>query len=183
MYPGDKWNYGDKHENNLSVSKYLIDYKRLQAIEEKKVDFDKEELNRIIKNFIENNKKNNNLFIFYYLFKKNLFSINFNLTDLNILIKFDSNIGIKEICKNEKAKNNYCDLSYDSLLNLFLTGYGYDTLMIGGKFECDKFGSKALSTIFKFQIKNYRNQYYNVFDLISRIFRKFKRNYRVSGLR
>ena len=84
LYPGDKWYYGDKHENNPSISKYLHDYNKKQIIKNKKVDFDNEKLNRIIEKFIEDSKKNNSLYILYYLIKKDFFSINFNLTDLNI---------------------------------------------------------------------------------------------------
>ena len=62
---------------------------------------------------------------------------------------------ISEIQKNAPL----CELTSESLNQLFLSGYGYDALTIGRK--SNKNGEKCLNKIFKFQTKNYQNQFYN----------------------
>ena len=63
-----------------------------------------------------------------------------------------------------------------TLNNLFKSGYGYDALIIGGRFEANEKGLLSLNYIFKFQAKNYQNIYYNFNSIIKNIFYKiFKR--------
>ena len=69
------------------------------------------------------------------------------------------------------------------MLQLFSSGYGYDALTIGGRFECDKNGMKALNKIFKFQTKNYQNEYYKFSSIIPRLLKKLFKYSRVNSNR
>jgi len=70
-------------------------------------------------------------------------------------------------------KKPWCSLTSQSLNNLFSSGYGYDSLIIGGRFESNNVGLKSLNKIFKFQAKNYQNIYYNFEDIFYNFFKKF----------
>ena len=94
------------------------------------------------------------------------------LTDINIKCKFDFKNGLKEINNFDLSKPN-CSLTSESLYQLFKSGYGYDALIIGGRFEANKLGLKNLNKIFKFQAKNYQNIFYNYQNIISNLIRKF----------
>jgi hypothetical protein len=57
-------------------------------------------------------------------------------------------------------------------MNLFTSGYGYDSLIIGGRFESNSKGLNILNKIFKFQAKNYQNIYYNFDNILNSFFKK-----------
>ena len=99
----------------------------------------------------------------------NFYKINFYFIDLNKKYYFDFNNGFveqKDILKNAP----FCKLSSDLLYQLFNSGYGYDALIIGGRFEANEQGLSNLNKIFKFQAKNYQNIYYNFHDVVTRFF-------------
>ena len=56
-------------------------------------------------------------------------------------------------------------------MNLFTSGYGYDSLIIGGRFESNSKGLNILNKIFKFQAKNYQNIYYNFDNILNSFFK------------
>ena len=183
FYPGDIWDFHSEWDNNLSIEKYLYDYKKIipsNCFGEKKIDF--ETLLKASINFIKITKDKNNLFKFYHFFNSKFYNIYFKLTDLNIILYFDFNNGLKKI-DNINNNNQYCELGSNSLLQLFSSGYGYDALTIGGRFECDKNGMKALNKIFKFQTKNYQNEYYKFSSIIPRLLKKLFKYSRVNSNR
>ena len=95
----------------------------------------------------------------------------FNLTDINKIFSFDFKNGLVEI-NNISSNDPVCSLKSESLNQLFSSGYGYDALIIGGRFEANDVGLKNLNNIFKFQAKNYQNIYYNFNDVLLRLFKK-----------
>ena len=84
---------------------------------------------------------------------------------------FDFKKGLIQIDNFEISKP-YCSLSSESLYQLFSSGYGYDALIIGGRFEANKIGIKNLNKIFKFQAKNYQNIFYNYQNILSNLISK-----------
>ena len=67
-----------------------------------------------------------------------------------------------------------CTISNGQVTTVAITnsGYGYDALIIGGRFEANDVGLKNLNNIFKFQAKNYQNIYYNFNDVLLRLIKK-----------
>ena len=122
------------------------------------------------------------MFKFYDFFNSKYHSIHFKLTDIDLNLCFDFKNGLYQV---KKIDNNlqYCELASDSLYQLFSSGYGYDALMIGGRFEANRYGIKCLNKIFKFQTKNYQNQFYNLEDVVPRFFKKFSKYTRISPAR
>ena len=168
FYPGDVWNFKSKWDNNASVDKYSLHYNNISPIQidNKRIDFSINQ--EISRKFINTTKKYNNLFYLYFFFNKKNYRIYFNLTDLKIKCMFDFKKGLIQIDNFEISKP-YCSLSSESLYQLFSSGYGYDALIIGGRFEANKIGIKNLNKIFKFQAKNYQNIFYNYQNILSNL--------------
>ena len=171
FYPGDTWNLDNKWDNQKAIDKYMEDYKKINVIDHKIKQYSFEHLKNCSLKFIDDVKKNNNLFYLYHMFKKKHYKIKFFVTDLNVVLNFDFKKGLT-VLNNDNKKKQYCVLSSDSLEQLFSLGYGYDTLSIGGRYEADNLGKKSLNTIFKFSAKNYQNYYYNFLPALIKIFTK-----------
>jgi len=160
FYPGDVWDLKSDWDNELVIKKYNYDYSKIKPKIKNTQQFNYNDLLIISKKFINTTKKNNSLFYFYNIFNKKFHKIYFKLTDLNKNYFFDFDKGLIEIDFVENY-NPICKLDSESLYQLFSSGYGYDALIIGGRFEANKEGLKSLDKIFKFQAKNYQNIFYN----------------------
>jgi UDP-MurNAc hydroxylase len=178
FYPGDKWNFKSPVNNTIAFSKYHKDYNSISPnkLSTDNVNYDK--LKDVAEKFIKKTKKKNNLFFYYNLFNNKYYSIYFKLTDIKIYLHFDFKNGLTKI-NNIDSFKQYCELSSDSLYQLFSSGYGYDALMIGGRYEANHLGNKCLNKIFKFQTKNYQNHYYNYSNILNRIIKKFSKFSRI----
>ena len=172
FYPGDIWDFKSQWNNSSSLNKYNNDYKKIKPliINDNPVEFS--DLFSTSKKFILNTKSNNNLFNIYRFLNNKYYKIFFKLTDLNLFLKFDFDNGLQAI-ENISIDAPICELTSESLKNLFDSGYGYDSLTIGGRYESNLFGEKCLNKIFKFQTKNYQNQFYNFNEIFSKLFIKF----------
>lgn len=176
LYPGDVWDFKSKWNNAASIKKYSSYYNQMSPINlgRKKIDFS---INQEVSDkFIKTTIKNNNLFYLFNLFNKKNYEIYFNITDLDIKCKFDFKSGLIRINSFDLLKPS-CSLSSESLFQLFNSGYGYDALIIGGRFEANKSGFKNLNKIFKFQAKNYQNIFYNYRNILSNFFSKISKRY------
>ena len=182
FYPGDKWNLSKPIDNSNAITKYINDYERIcpdNSINEKK---NLNQLTEVASSFINRTKNSNNMFFLYNLVNSKYHKIIFEVIDLKINLKFDFNSGLTKI-ENTKLFDPICVLSSDSLFQLFNSGYGYDALMIGGRFQANKFAHKSLNKIFKFQTKNYQNQYYNFGNIVRKFINKLSKSSRVNPLR
>ena len=178
FYPGDTWDLNSNFSNQDSFNRYNEDYKKINILpfDEQIINFDN--LRKSSDKFIETTKKNNNLFNFYKVLNKKKYNIYFKLTDINKIYFFDFNKGL--IKTNDFNNNNpWCSLSTQTLNNLFSSGYGYDALIIGGRFEANKLGLTSLNSIFKFQAKNYQNIYYNFNTILNNPFKKLFKTSRI----
>jgi UDP-MurNAc hydroxylase len=182
FYPGDKWNFSESVDNSNAIAKYLNDYERISPDNSiiKKKNFT--ELTEVASSFINRTKNNNNMFFLYNLINSKFYNIIFEIIDLKINLKFDFNSGLTKI-ENPKLNDPICILSSDSLFQLFNSGYGYDALMIGGRFQVNKFGHRSLNKIFKFQTKNYQNQFYNFQNIFQKLINKLSKSSRVNPIR
>ena len=171
FYPGDTWDLNSNFSNQDSLNKYKKDYEKINILpfDEQIIHFDN--LRKVCDDFIEITKKNNNLFNFYKVLNKKKYNIYFKLTDIKKTYFFNFNKSLIEI-DNLNDDEPWCSLSTQTLNNLFSSGYGYDALIIGGRFEANKLGLSSLNSIFKFQAKNYQNIYYNFNTILSNLFKK-----------
>ena len=176
LYPGDVWDFKSKWNNTDSIEKYSSHYNQISPINivRKKIDFLTNQ--EASYKFIKTTKNNNNLFYLFNLFNKKNYEIYFNITDLDIKCKFDFKSGLIKINNFDLFKPS-CTLSSESLYQLFNSGYGYDALIIGGRFEANKSGLRNLNKIFKFQAKNYQNIFYNYRNILSNFFSKISNRY------
>ena len=177
FYPGDTWNFKDKWSNVSSFDKYKNAYENMQPLPNDDDIIEISDLISISKKFISNTKSKNNLFNIFHFLNNKYYKIFFKVIDLNILLKFDFNKGIHQIDKIDN-EDPFCALTSGSLKNLFESGYGYDALTIGGRYETNTFGEICLKKIFKFQTKNYQNKYYNFSNILYNLFTKFSKNSR-----
>ena len=152
FYPGDVWDLNSVWDNDLVIKKYNYDYNKIKPKNKNIQQFNYNELLKISKKFINTTKKNNSLFYFFNFFNKKFHKIYFKITDLNKNFYFDFDKGLIEIDFVETYEP-ICKLDSESLYQLFSSGYGYDALIIGGRFEANKIGLKCLGKIFKFQAK------------------------------
>jgi hypothetical protein len=171
FYPGDTWDLNSNFSNQESLNKYKEDYEKINILrfDEQIIQFD--HLRKVSDDFIQTTKKNNNLFNFYKVLNKKKYNIYFKLTDINKTFFFNFDKGLINIADYNDDKP-WCSLSTQSLSNLFSSGYGYDALIIGGRFEANKLGLSSLNSIFKFQAKNYQNIYYNLSTILKNPFKK-----------
>ena len=174
FYPGDTWDFNSHISNINTFNKYNKDYSKIEVLplDENVIDYNT--LNISSNKFIDVTKKKNNLFYFYKLYNKNKYKIFFKLTDINKTYNFTFDKGLIESTDFTQNKP-WCSLTSQSLNNLFVGGYGYDALIIGGRFESNKLGLNSLNRIFKFQAKNYQNIYYNFNDILNSFFKKIFR--------
>ena len=179
LYPGDEWNLENNVNNDSAINKYLNDYKNISPIEIENKKIKITDLQLVANKFINNTILNNNLFKFYEFIDPNSYKIYFKLTDINSFFSFNFKDGLTKI-NNVNNDLQICELTSDSLYQLFSSGYGYDALMIGGRFEANFAGNKSLNKIFKFQTKNYQNQYYNLKDIIPKLIKKILKSSRVN---
>ena len=168
FYPGDVWDLKSDWDNKLVIKKYNYDYDKIKPKIKNIQQFNFNDLLKVSKKFITTTKKNNSLFNLYNFFNRKFHKIIFKLTDLNKNYFFDFDKGLTEIDFVE-SNNPICKLDSESLYQLFSSGYGYDALIIGGRFEANKEGLKSLDKIFKFQAKNYQNIFYNYKNLYLKI--------------
>lgn len=171
MYPGDTWDFKSKFNSDKSIDKYETHYQNISPINIgiNRVNFHK--IYESASEFIKKTKKNNNLFFLYNFLNKKDYKIFFHITDLNIKCDFDFKNCLTKIDDFDFSRP-YCSLSSESLYQLFNNGYGYDALIIGGRFESNNIGLKNLNKIFKFQAKNYQNIFYNYQDIFKNFFDK-----------
>ena len=178
FYPGDTWDLNSNLSNHDSFIKYKEDYAKINILpfDEQIIHFDN--LRKVSDDFIEITKKNNNLFNIYKVLNKKKYNIYFKLTDIKKTYFFNFDKSLIEI---DNFNNNmpWCSLSTQTLKNLFSSGYGYDALIIGGRFEANKSGLSSLNSIFKFQAKNYQNIYYNFNTILNNLFKKFFKTSRI----
>ena len=182
FYPGEKWNFSDSIDNSIGIKKYLIDYNNIKPDVINIKTISTADLIESSKSFISKTKKNNNMFFLYNLVNYKFYKIYFKVTNINTYFKFTFNNGLEKI-DNFNTSNAMCELSSDSLLQLFNSGYGYDALMIGGRFKSNKNGEIALNKIFKFQTKNYQNQFYNFGNIFKKFITKLSKSSRVNPKR
>ena len=176
FYPGDIWDLKSQWDNSPSLNKYNNDYKNIKPSTNSDNSVDFPDLFSSSKKFIIKTKSKNNLFNIYRFFNRKYYKIFFKLTDQNISLKFDFVNGLQKI-ENINADSPICELTSASLKNLFDSGYGYDALTIGGRYESNLYGEKCLNKIFKFQTKNYQNQFYNFNEILTKLlFKSFKRS-------
>jgi len=178
FYPGDTWDLNSNFSNKDSLNKYKEDYEKINIIpfDEQIIHFDN--LKKVSDDFIEITKKKNNLFNFYKVLNKKKYNIYFKLTDIKKTYFFNFDKSLIEIDDFNDDKP-WCSLSTQSLNNLFSSGYGYDALIIGGRFEANTLGLSSLNSIFKFQAKNYQNIYYNFNTILNNLFKKFFKTSRI----
>jgi hypothetical protein len=178
FYPGDTWDLNSNLSNQDSFIKYKEDYNKINILpfDEQIIHFDN--LRKVSDDFIEITKKNNNLFNFYKILNKKKYNIYFKLTDIKKTYFFNFDKSLIEI-DNFNNDMPWCSLSTQTLKNLFSSGYGYDALIIGGRFEANKLGLSSLNSIFKFQAKNYQNIYYNFNTILNNLFKKFFKTSRI----
>ena len=171
FYPGDTWDFNSNITNSNSFNKYNEDYKKINILPLNEKVINHNILIGSCNKFINTTKKNNNLFPLYKFFNRNNYTILFKLTDLNktYLFSFDKGLVETNVSYTDKP---WCSLSSHSLINLFTSGYGYDSLIIGGRFESNNKGLNTLNKIFKFQAKNYQNIYYNFDNIFDSFFKK-----------
>ena len=171
FYPGDIWDLKSDFNINGALNKYNLQYKKIKPKVQNVKKFNYPDLNAVSKKFIKITKENNNLFSIYNLVNKKFHNIYFYLTDLNKIYFFDFENGlvVKDFIKKEFP---LCKLDSETLFQLFSSGYGYDALIIGGRFEANKKGLKCLDKIFKFQAKNYQNIFYNYQSLFKKLLNK-----------
>ena len=158
-------------DTKKSIEKYNLAYSKIEPKNYVSKSLLIEDIKKASEKFIHNTVSKNNLFNLYKIMSHNFYKINFYVTDLKKKYYFDFNNGFveqKDIPKNVP----FCELSSDSLYQLFNSGYGYDALIIGGRFEANEQGLLNLNKIFKFQTKNYQNIYYNFQDVFIRFFKK-----------
>ena len=174
FYPGDMWDLDSDFSNQDSFDRYNDDYTKINILpfDEQIINFDN--LKNSSDKFIETTKQKNNLFNFYKFFNKSKYSIFFRLTDIDKTYLFDFDQGLIPIDDFDNIDDikPWCSLTTQTLNNLFSSGYGYDSLIIGGRFEANKFGLTSLNNIFKFQAKNYQNIYYNFNTMLDHLFKK-----------
>tara|TARA_B110000503_G_scaffold140541_1_gene231706 strand:- start:485 stop:1783 length:1299 start_codon:yes stop_codon:yes gene_type:complete len=172
FYPGDTWDLNSKFSNQVSLNKYKKDYEKINILpfDEQIINFDN--LRKVSDDFIEITKKNNNLFNFYKVLNQKKYNIYFKLTDIKKTYFFNFEKSLIEIDDFNDDKP-WCSLSTQTLKNLFSSGYGYDALIIGGRFEANTLGLDSLNSIFKFQAKNYQNIYYNFNTILNNLLKKF----------
>ena len=171
FYPGDVWDLKSDFDINVALNKYNLQYKKIKPKVQNVKKFNYSDLNVVSKKFIKITKENNNLFSIYNLLNKKFHNIYFLLTDLNKIYFFDFENGLVE---KDFIKKDFplCKLDSETLFQLFSSGYGYDSLIIGGRFEANKKGLKCLDKIFKFQAKNYQNIFYNYQSLLKKLLNK-----------
>ncbi len=176
FYPGDKWNLKDNWSNEIAFKKYEKSYSIIKPLNYENKNIDLNSIKLAAKNFISKTKTKNNLFFIYKFLNNSSYKVFFRVTDLNISLFFDFDNGLTEV-KIDNYDYPYCELSSESLYQLFSSGYGYDALIIGGRFESNNQGLLNLNKIFNFQAKNYQNIYYNFNDIFLKFFKKiFKTN-------
>ena len=172
LYPGDTWDFKSKIDNKLPIKKYEDHYNKIKPNMIASNTFNLSENQIVAKKFIDKTVDKNNLFNLYKFFNKKFHKIFFYVTDLNSVYEFNFTNGLIE-AHNFNFSKPYCSLSSESLYQLFNSGYGYDALIIGGRFEANKTGLYNLNKIFKFQAKNYQNIFYNYQNILPNFFNKF----------
>ncbi len=182
FYPGDVWDLKSKWINDMSIKKYIHHYKNIEPSTKTDAIIELPELKQASMMFISKTKESNNLFKLYDFINKKYHKIYFKLTDCKIYLKFDFDKGLHKVSKIDEDKPN-CELTSESLKQLFVSGYGYDALSIGGRYEANKLGEKCLNKIFKFQTKNYQNQFYNLSDVLKKLIYKINKDSRAFPIR
>ena len=171
FFPGDVWDLESDFDISETLNKYNLQYKKIKPKTKNIRRFNYSDLNSASKNFIKITKANNNLFYIYNILNKKFHNIYFEVTDFNKIYFFDFENGLVE---KEYIKKDFqfCKLDSETLYQLFSSGYGYDALIIGGRFEANNKGLKCLDKIFKFQAKNYQNIFYNYQNLFKKFLNK-----------
>jgi UDP-MurNAc hydroxylase len=147
LYPDDRWQVGEEHDNGAAEEKYRSDYARLPQAERRRspaVSF--EVLSEQAQRYVERIHSVNDRRMLSLLRRVPVFPmlgpIEIRLWDLGIDVKFSFEHGLERL---ERRTAGYeLEMASDSLHFLFKHAWGIDTLTVNGRFRADAAGMKRL---------------------------------------
>jgi UDP-MurNAc hydroxylase len=139
LYPSNEHVIGEKHNNKNSISKYNSDYKKITIENTKKtISCSLNEIKLTTREILKRSVKKD----FFSIIVLSFFPVKFHLTDLDVVVKFSSLSGLKQIMVDKHES----DISLTSeVLNYCLKFYwGFNTLSVNGRCNTNDKGKKKL---------------------------------------
>lgn len=145
LYPGERWEIGQPHDNEVSLAHYNRDYdltvKPLHKTETVTID----ELQKLSRQYIDRMKQKNSALLMQLMRLPPLRyfqPLTFYLTDLAQSVEFDFSHGVQPIAGAADAAGVH--LASESLAYVFRHDWGYDTLEVNGRFQATPSGHKTM---------------------------------------
>jgi UDP-MurNAc hydroxylase len=147
LYPDDRWQVGQEHDNTSAEERYRIDYVGLQQVERRRspaVSF--EVLSEQANVYIGRIQGANDRHMLSLLRRVPVFPllgpVEVHLWDLGIDVKFSFEHGLEHLGK--RTADYQLEMASDSLHFLLKHAWGIDTLTVNGRFRADAAGMKRL---------------------------------------
>ena len=171
LYNGDSYQFGEKHNNDLAISKYMSDLNKVTSNPAliKTAVIESSMLIESSRYFIDNLKSKLDPFMKWLIKPTFIY-----LTDYHESYEISLNRGFTKAQK----KKEQCDisLSSDSLWYCFKFPYGQDTLGVNGRFQKPAFGNyKRFYNFFRIPQQESRGMQVDIQYLLGVAIRKIKR--------
>ena len=171
LYPDQVWEIGSKWDNTAALEAYRRDYeleaKPLRTTNSVPLD----ELCQLGTKYVSRMKRKNSKAVMALLGlppMRYLDSIRFRVTDLNRVVSFDFTNGLRLV--DDQSSDTHVSLSSESLAFLFKFDWGFDTLMVNGRFRASQENCQRLGKTFFVGTLNNTGRYLHPRILFDRVF-------------
>jgi hypothetical protein len=136
LYPGDRWEVGEPHDNSVAVSKFAQDLEAIQPVDYDEEPADLAQLMRLAASWVQRTKVHSRAAI--SLMRQSplgfsLRSVPIRLTDLDEVVLLDVRHGL--MLDTEEHRDDVAEMSSPNLAFMLTNDFGGMTLMINARYQ------------------------------------------------
>ncbi len=166
LAPNETW-YLDSKNNEISLKFWRGIYSNINQLKYHSIKqyYQSNDLYIECKKYLMRLKENNNFYLILILYLFGFFPpIKLHILDLNKHYKFDIIRGLVKT-KDESNNSKNISLSSENLIFVFKYDYGFDTLQVNSRLECDENYFKKVTKCFILGSLNNTGRYIKILDL------------------
>lgn len=149
LFPEERWEIGQPHDNEASLAAYDPEYELESKPLHESESIPAEKLTVLGRRYIERMQSKNSPLLMRLLSLPPLRyfeSLRLYLTDLDVMVQFDMRYGVQQAALS--TDQAHALLSSESLAYIFRHDWGFDTLTVNGRFQATQSDYKRLVKTF-----------------------------------
>lgn len=171
LYPDDHWEVGTEHDNTSALQAYQTDYDLSEKPLRKTKSVSLDDLRQLSTEYLPRIKRNNSRLLMALLRLpplRYLDVVRLYLTDLGCTVAFDFKQGLRTV--SSAAEDAHASLSSESLAFVLKADWGFDTLMVNGRFRATQPNYRRMIKMFFLGPLNNTGRYLHPRTLFDREF-------------